>query len=105
MPAEKANTTSLVTVRLRPTVLHAAGESFMPTRRRPNDPRRKAPTPMQHKASTTASSTSKARSVVKCMPKMSGRPTGTEPPTPMTEVDWKKMLSMSTAKAKVARAR
>ena len=43
MPAEKANTTSLVTVRLSPTVLHAAGESFMPTRRRPNDPRRKAP--------------------------------------------------------------
>ena len=53
----------------------------------------------------TASNTSKARSVVKRMPKMSGRPTVTVPPTPMIELDWKNTLSMSTANARVARAR
>ena len=40
MPAESANTVSLVPSRLRPSVAHAASLSFMASRRRPSRPRR-----------------------------------------------------------------
>ncbi len=48
---------------------------------------------------------SKDRLVAKRRPKMSGRPTVTAPELPKTEFEVKKTSSMTTAKAKVARAR
>ena len=86
-----------------PTVAQAAWLSLMATRRRPNGPRRSAPTPMRQSAKTMAMSTMKARSVVKCMPKMSGRPTVIEP---LGRMDGfvKKSWSIRTAKASVASA-
>ncbi len=40
MPAEIAKTVSFVNMRFMPTVAHAAGLSFIASRRRPNGPRR-----------------------------------------------------------------
>ena len=46
MPADSANTATLVRVRSRPRVAHAAGLSFIADRRRPHAPRRSATRPM-----------------------------------------------------------
>ncbi len=103
MPPARTKTASLVRVMLIPTVAQAAWLSLMATRRRPNGPRRSAPTPMRQSANTTAMSTTKARSVAKRMPKMSGRPTFIEP-FGMIDGFVKKRLSIRTAKASVASA-
>jgi len=103
MPPAIIKTVNLVRMMFMPTVAHAAWLSLMATRRRPNGPRRSAPTPMRQRAKTTATSTMKARSVVKRMPKRSGRPTSIDPLGMMFGL-MKKSWSISTAKANVASA-
>ncbi len=61
MADESANTASFVRRTSRPSVAHAAWLSRMAARRRPNEPRRSASTPMATSANTMPHSTAKAR--------------------------------------------
>lgn len=63
MPADSAKTERLVLVRLRPKVAHAAGESFIATRRRPKPDRRTATTTMPTRVKATAETMMRAVAV------------------------------------------
>ncbi len=63
MAAASAKISTLVRVRSRPTVVHAAGLSFMAWSRRPNSPRRNATTKHASTANTAAIATKYALSL------------------------------------------
>jgi len=83
--AEAVKTASFVHVRLMPRVTHANWLSAMATRRRPNEERRTASTPMAAAANTAAISTVNAT-----LSWNTTRPTCSAPPFPKTALLWVK---------------
>src|SRR6185437_2685305 len=105
MPAESMKTASLVVRSDRPRVAQAASESLMPTMTRPNGPRRRASTPMDMRANTTARKMVNDLGEVMWSPKIEGFGTDTEPLNPKMADHGNRALSHSVANAMVKRAR
>src|SRR3954451_8923752 len=113
MAADSANTESLVNVGFRPRVTHAAGLSLSARRRCPYVPRRMATITREKRAKSTEPKMKYAFGPETDSPNSRGGFTVNEPawnrsnlwPKIVKEGNWNTHLSISTAKAAVARAR